>query len=179
MIVTPRNNEHTENFQKILWLISKMFIHLYANFQKELLLLDWMINDKKLAGFSLGGCLMGDFNNRLLFSLLFPVNCFGGQGHDGGGQSRDGVPPVPPLGNPDWCCQYDHSPLNITNPRFSNIWLMSQSISPGYIPLGNTCGFALRNCPRGRDLTFESCLGSGNSTRARILWKVQTMLNAI
>ena len=52
---------------------------------------------------------------------------------------------------------------------------MSQSIPTGYIPPG----FAQKNCPVGRDLTFESCPGAGNSTRAGILWKVQTMHNAI
>ena len=56
---------------------------------------------------------------------------------------------------------------------------MSQSIPTGYIPPGNPQGFAQKSCPGDRDLTFESCLGAGNSTRARILWKVQTMLNAI
>ena len=46
---------------------------------------------------------MGDFSNRLLFKnnrLLFSY-CFlkifvGGQGFDGGGQSRDGGSPSPP-----------------------------------------------------------------------------------
>ena len=37
-----------------------------------------MINDKKLTGFSFGDCLMGDFNNRLLFTLLFSENFFEG-----------------------------------------------------------------------------------------------------
>ena len=49
---------------------------------------------------------------------------------------------------------------------------MSQSIPTGYIPPGNPRGFAQKNCPGGRDLTFESCPGAGNSTRAGILWKV-------
>ena len=49
--------------------------------------------------------------------------------------------------------------------------LMSQSIPTGYIPPGNLRGLAHKNCPGGRDLTFESCLGAGNSTRAGILWK--------
>ena len=56
---------------------------------------------------------------------------------------------------------------------------MSQSIPIGYIPPGNPPGFAQKNYLGGRDLTFESCPGAGNSTRTRILWKVQTMLNAI
>ena len=46
-------------------------------------------------------------------------------------------------------------------------------------PLGNPRGFAQKNCPGGRELTFESCPGAGNSTRAGFFWKVQTMLNAI
>ena len=45
-------------------------------------------------------------------------------------------------------------------------------------PPGQPREFA-QNLPGGRDLTFESCLGDGNSTRAGILWKVQTMLSAI
>ena len=60
-----------------------------------------------------------------------------------------------------------------------NACIMSQSIPTGYMPSGNPWGFAKKNCPGGRDLTFESCLGAGNLTRAGILWKVQTMLNAI
>ena len=49
---------------------------------------------------------------------------------------------------------------------------MSQSIPTGYIPLvGNPRRLAPKNCPGGRDLTFESCPGAGNSTRAGILWK--------
>ena len=35
-----------------------------------------------------------------------------------------------------------------------------------------------KQLPGGRDLTFESWPGDGNSTKAGILWKVQTMLNA-
>ena len=33
-------------------------------------------------------------------------------------------------------------------------------------------GLAQKDSPGGRDLTFESCLGTGNSTRAGILWKL-------
>ena len=36
---------------------------------------------------------------------------------------------------------------------------------------GNPRGLAQKHCPGGRDLTFESCPGAGNSTRAGILWK--------
>ena len=57
--------------------------------------------------------------------------------------------------------------------------IMSQSIPTGYIPPGQPPGIRSKNCPGGRDLTFESCPGTGNSARAGILWKVQTMLNAI
>ena len=49
---------------------------------------------------------------------------------------------------------------------------MSQSIPPGYIPPGQPPGLAQKDCPGGRDLTFESCPGAGNSTRAGILWKL-------
>ena len=48
---------------------------------------------------------------------------------------------------------------------------MSQSIPTGYIPPGQPPGLAQKHCPGGRDLTFESCPGAGNSTRAGILWK--------
>ena len=52
------------------------------------------------------------------------------------------------------------------------IILMSQSIPTGYIPPRATPGDQLKNIARGgRDLTFESCPGAGNSTRAGILWK--------
>ena len=98
MVVSPVTT-NTQRILKIFFgLYLKLFIHLYANFQIELLPPDWMINDKKLAGFALGGWLMGIFNNRLLFYPLFPVNFFRGQGHDGGGQSRIGFSPVPHWG---------------------------------------------------------------------------------
>ena len=49
---------------------------------------------------------------------------------------------------------------------------MSLSIPTGYIPRGNLRGLAQKITGRGgRDLTFESCQGAGNSTRAGILWK--------
>ena len=48
---------------------------------------------------------------------------------------------------------------------------MSQSIPTGYIPPGSSRGLTQKNCLGGRDLTFESCPGAGNSTRAGILWK--------
>ena len=47
--------------------------------------------------------------------------------------------------------------------------LMSQSIPTGYILLGKPWGLALKIARGGRDLTFESCLRAGNSTRAGIL----------
>ena len=53
---------------------------------------------------------------------------------------------------------------------------MSQSIPTGYIPPGNPRGLAQKTCPGGRDLTFESCPGTGNSTRPRILWKIKMKL---
>ena len=50
---------------------------------------------------------MGDFNNRLLFTLLFSEKFFGGgQGLDGEGESCDGSPSPPTRENPDWCSQY-------------------------------------------------------------------------
>ena len=46
------------------------------------------------------------------------------------------------------------------------------SVNPNWVhPPGNPRGLARKNCPGGRDLTFESCPGAGNSTRAGILWK--------
>ena len=56
---------------------------------------------------------------------------------------------------------------------------MSQSIPTGYIPPGNPLGLAQKTCPGGRDLTFESCPGAGNSTRTRILWKMKVKLQKI
>ena len=43
----------------------------------------------------------------------------------------------------------------------------------GTSPSGNPRGLAQKDCPRGRDLTFESCPGAGNSTRAGISWKLK------
>ena len=54
--------------------------------------------------------------------------------------------------------------------------VMSQSIPTGYIPPGNPRGFAQKTCPGGRDLTFESCPGAGNSTRTGIMWKMEVKL---
>ena len=53
---------------------------------------------------------------------------------------------------------------------------MSQSIPTGYIPLGNPRELAQKTCPRGWDLTFESCQGAGNLTRTWILWKMKVKL---
>ena len=53
---------------------------------------------------------------------------------------------------------------------------MSQSIPTGYIPPGNPRGLAQKTFPGGRDLTFESCPGAGNSTRTGILWKIEVKL---
>ena len=54
---------------------------------------------------------------------------------------------------------------------------MSQSIPTGCIPPpGQPLGLAQKTCPGGRDLTFESCPGAGNSTRAGILWKIKVKL---
>ena len=40
-------------------------------------------------------------------------------------------------------------------------------------PPGNPRGLAQKDCPGGWDLTFESCPGARNSTRAGILWKLK------
>ena len=42
-------------------------------------------------------------------------------------------------------------------------------------PQGNPRGLA-QKLARGRDLTFKSCPGAGNSTRAGILWKMKVKL---
>ena len=39
-----------------------------------------------------------------------------------------------------------------------------------------TPGISSKNFPGGRDLTFESCPGAGNSTRTGILWKMKAKL---
>ena len=61
---------------------------------------------------------MGDFNNRLLFSLLFSGNFFlVGQGLDGEGESRDSSPVSPPEKTLTGAINtlYVHSLLNITD----------------------------------------------------------------
>ena len=64
---------------------------------------------------------------------------------------------------------------------WENVWCNYVSVNSNCVhrPLGNPRGFAQKKLFRGWDLTFKSCPGAGNSTRAGILWKVQTMLNAI
>ena len=66
------------------------------------------------------------------------------------------------------CYQYVKNIVSSPDAR-----LMSQSIPTGYIPPGNPRGLAQKDCPGGRDLTFESCPVAGNSTRAGILWKLK------
>ena len=61
-----------------------------------------------------------------------------------------------------------------TKSKFCTI--MSQSVPTGYIPLGNPRGLAQKTCLGGRDLTFESCPGVGNSTRTGISWKMKVKL---
>ena len=59
------------------------------------------------------------------------------------------------------------------------IGVMSQSIPTGYIPPGNPRGLAQKTFPGGRDLTFKSCPGAGNSTRTGILWKMKLQKNSV
>ena len=54
--------------------------------------------------------------------------------------------------------------------------LMSQSIPTGYISPRQPPGISSKHLPGGRDLTFESCPGAGNSTRTGILWKLKVKL---
>ena len=56
---------------------------------------------------------------------------------------------------------------------------MSQLIPTGYMPSGNPWGLAQKTCRRGQDLTFESCKGAENSTKAGILWKIKLKLQKI
>ena len=57
-------------------------------------------------------------------------------------------------------------------PLFKRPSVMSQSFPTEYIPApGNPRGLAQKHCSGGRDLTFKSCPGAENSTRAGILWK--------
>ena len=51
--------------------------------------------------------------------------------------------------------------------------VMSQSIPTGYIPRATPGDQFKTDLPGGRDLTFESCPGPENSTRAGILWKMK------
>ena len=71
------------------------------------------------------------------------------------------------------CRRYD---LNLKNKEKIFDEIMSQSIPTGYIPPGNPRGLTQKTCPGGRDLTFESCPGAGNSTRTGILWKTKVKL---
>ena len=60
--------------------------------------------------------------------------------------------------------------------KFLQPYVMSQSILTGYIRPGNPRRLAQKTCPGGRDLTFESWPGAGNSTRTGILWKMKLKL---
>ena len=48
-----------------------------------------------------------------------------------------------------------------------NVSVSSNWVHPPWQPLG----ISSKKLPGGLDLTFESCPGAGNSTRAGILWK--------
>ena len=52
--------------------------------------------------------------------------------------------------------------------------VMSQSIPTGYIPPGQPPGLAQKHCPGGRDLTFESCPGAGNSKKGGDFVEIQS-----
>ena len=60
--------------------------------------------------------------------------------------------------------------------KFFPLLIVSRSILTGYIPPGQPTEIISKNLPGGRDLTFESCPGAGNSTRTRILWKMKVKL---
>ena len=78
------------------------------------------------------------------------------------------------------CCPDHFIILSATWVKTSRTWLMSQSIPTGYIlPPGNPRRLAKKTFPGGRDLTFESCPGAGNSTRTEILWKIKVKLQKI
>ena len=59
-----------------------------------------------------------------------------------------------------------------------NFLLTNVSVNSNWVhPPGNPRGLAQKAClGGGRDLTFESCLGAGNSTRTGILWKMKVKL---
>ena len=55
--------------------------------------------------------------------------------------------------------------------------LVNVSVNSNWVhPPGQPPGISSKNLPGGRDLTFESCLGTGNSTRVGILWKMKLKL---
>ena len=47
------------------------------------------------------------------------------------------------------------------------LWLTCQSVPTGYIPPDNPRGLAQKDCPGGRDLTYESCPGAGEFDKGR------------
>ena len=57
--------------------------------------------------------------------------------------------------------------------KFAVLYLCLSQFQLGTSPPGDPRGLAQKDSPGGRDLTFESCPGAGNSTRAGILWKLQ------
>ena len=58
--------------------------------------------------------------------------------------------------------------------------LCNVSVNSNWVhPPGQPPGISSKNLPGGRDLTFESCPGAGNSTRTGILWKMKVKLNKI
>ena len=62
-----------------------------------------------------------------------------------------------------------HSCLELQTFLPANDTVMPQSIPTGYIPPGQPPETGSVNLLGGRDLTFKSCSGASNSTRAGIL----------
>ena len=102
-----RNNERTENFKKILWLISKN-VHLpVLKFSNRII--TSRLNDQQ---YETGRVFPWRLPNGGFLTIGYCLSyCFlkffgGGQGLDGEGESCDSSSSPPTRGNPDWCSQY-------------------------------------------------------------------------
>ena len=76
---------------------------------------------------------------------------------------------------------YKHDTIILLNFIFTGLHAKTRQVyisfnSNWVHPPGNPRGLAQKTCPGGRDLTFESCPGAGNSTRTEILWKMKVKL---
>ena len=73
---------------------------------------------------------------------------------------------------------YDVAAILVFNNKYISCIYVSVNSNWVHAP-GQPPGISSKNLPMGQHLTFESCPGAGNSTKAGILWKMKLKLQKI